>query len=711
VTPYGIAILVALPACAPLWAQQPGADALSVVNSASYLRAVAPGSLITIFGNGLQGAAVTVNGRSAPVLYSGPSQINAQLPFETAPGPATLRAGSATAEIQVAAAAPGIFKIAGERALTQPVHPGDFATLYLTGQGAVTPAVATGLPAPADPLARAALPVSATVGGSAAEVQFAGLAPGYVGLMQLNLRVPQLPAGDHAVVVTVGGAVSNSALLPVAGTSGSSGFAITAARTGTFAHGGSVYQSSAALRVTWTPPGGAVHHYAIEASEQRSHVRVEAAASATEATLTGLKAGTEYAVRVRACLDAACAGARESDIARASTEEEYWVIQGRGNSYTTASRLIADGNVGSYAFRYGPWAGPGMDGRIQLYYTPLQAEEKGIKIGETVAPRVNAVEDALAFRGVSGFGLMRVCQPGPPGAGIQPALPPECTDRSNLAVNLNLFQAVPLATPAGPKVRLFVEAGGGDGRTRILYLDSQDGYTGRDFHAGAPTRCNTAADYAPGGGCEPKLALGVDIDREGGNPNLLNARQFKIFYPTLDSWLWDMKPGTGMWFTTEWPDRRCSAYSFNAAYAVWTGAKWSVAYEANGCPKLLAGAQAPAPVHLGGARYKLYFNLHPSPGGPTDPQQALKPMRMLYADPDATGDPASVEFEDWEPLAAARKVHYLWPDGSPVNETEESRLDDYVIFAPTPDPARLVMYSNMSAGQTAPFIGSAVLLN
>jgi hypothetical protein len=168
-----------------------------------------------------------------------------------------------------------------------------------------------------------------------------------------------------------------------------------------------------------------------------------------------------------------------------------------------------------------------------------------------------------------------------------------------------------------------------------------------------------------------------------------------------------------MWFTTEWPDGRCSRFGFNSAYAVWNGVRWTVAYAPDGCPKMLPGAQAPAVAHLGGARYKLYFNLHQTPGAPTDPRISLKPMRMLYADPDTTGDPTVADFEDWETLNAARQVHYLWPNGALLTEDEESRLDDYVVLAPTADPERLVMYSNMSStGLNAlPFIGSAVLIN
>ena len=128
---------------------------------------------------------------------------------------------------------------------------------------------------------------------------------------------------------------------------------------------------------------------------------------------------------------------------------------------------------------------------------------------------------------------------------------------------------------------------------------------------------------------------------------------------------------------------------------------------------MLTGAQAPMPVHLGGARYKVYFNRHRAPGGITNPQVAIKPMQMLYADPEYSGDPAVVDFEDWEPLADAREIHYLWPDGSVLDEDNESKLDDYMIFAPAPDPKRLIMYSNMSTGGPGgiPFIGSAALVN
>ena len=62
------------------------------------------------------------------------------------------------------------------------------------------------------------------------------------------------------------------------------------------------------------------------------------------------------------------------------------------------------------------------------------------------------------------------------------------------------------------------------------------------------------------------------------------------------------------------------------------------------------------------------------------------PMQMLLRRGDRTVDPDRVEFEDREPLDAARKIHDLFADGTPLLENEESRLGDYVILAPTADP-------------------------
>jgi uncharacterized protein (TIGR03437 family) len=217
-----------------------------IVNAAGFQAPVAPGSVIAIFGTNLAatpasastlplpttlgGTSILVNGKLAAALfYVSPAQINAQLPYETGLGPATLSVnGSAPVSFPVAASAPGIVVYGNNRAvavnqdfaLNSPDHParvGGWVTVYLAGQGAVTPPVASGAASPGNPVALPMLPVTATLGGQPAEVLFAGLAPGGVGLFQVNLRIPSLASGDFPLIVTVGQARSNAPMVAVSG--------------------------------------------------------------------------------------------------------------------------------------------------------------------------------------------------------------------------------------------------------------------------------------------------------------------------------------------------------------------------------------------------------------------------------------------------------------------------------------------------------------
>jgi uncharacterized protein (TIGR03437 family) len=91
--------------------------------------------------------------------------------------------------------------------------------LYITGQGAVSPAVPTGAEPSStstiDELPKPVQQVGLTVGGVAAEVLFAGIPPGLVGVVQINFRVPQVPSGDQPVVVTIGNQASKNAILTI----------------------------------------------------------------------------------------------------------------------------------------------------------------------------------------------------------------------------------------------------------------------------------------------------------------------------------------------------------------------------------------------------------------------------------------------------------------------------------------------------------------
>ena len=120
--------------------------------------------------------------------------------------------------ITVAAAAPGvfvqrttsqglIFKVdaTGTQTLadaSNPAHAGDAIVTYCTGLGQVSPPVPTGSAAPLQPLSYAVNPVTFMIGGSQANVFFAGLTPGFVGLYQTNAIVPSgVAPGDQVPVV------------------------------------------------------------------------------------------------------------------------------------------------------------------------------------------------------------------------------------------------------------------------------------------------------------------------------------------------------------------------------------------------------------------------------------------------------------------------------------------------------------------------------
>jgi uncharacterized protein (TIGR03437 family) len=206
----------------------------AVANAASYKTSVSPGMLLGVFGTGLANTTATatgnplnyslagvsayVNGLAAPVTYASPTFLIVQVPFAAGAGPAVLGVNNngevAGFAFQMSPASPGIFADAGGNVLPTPtVKAGTAVALYVTGTGDVTPALKTAYsPAAGTPLANLpvpVLPLSVTVGGAPAFVEFAGITPGLLGVMQVNILVPaSTPTGNQAVVVTVGGAAS-----------------------------------------------------------------------------------------------------------------------------------------------------------------------------------------------------------------------------------------------------------------------------------------------------------------------------------------------------------------------------------------------------------------------------------------------------------------------------------------------------------------------
>lgn len=102
---------------------------------------------------------------------------------------------------------------------SNPATPGTtYIQIYCTGLGQVTNTPPTGYPALADPLSATPTTPIVTIGGVSTLATFSGLAPGYVGLYQVNALVPAGVLGGAAVPVTIsmGGTTSNAVTIAVA---------------------------------------------------------------------------------------------------------------------------------------------------------------------------------------------------------------------------------------------------------------------------------------------------------------------------------------------------------------------------------------------------------------------------------------------------------------------------------------------------------------
>jgi len=87
---------------------------------------------------------------------------------------------------------------------TNPAIKGSVVSLMATGSGLWEIDLPDGVPALV-PLPKPRLPVAVVIGGQVAEVVFVGAAPGQVGLLQINFRVPaRVTSGNMAVVLRVG---------------------------------------------------------------------------------------------------------------------------------------------------------------------------------------------------------------------------------------------------------------------------------------------------------------------------------------------------------------------------------------------------------------------------------------------------------------------------------------------------------------------------
>jgi uncharacterized protein (TIGR03437 family) len=210
--------------------------------------ALAPGTIVAIYGQNLasatststvvplpaamNGSSVIIGGMQAPLYYVSPAQIDAQIPFELQSGQQyqviVLSNGALTTPqpIQLTPATPGIAANPDGTLIAQhgdgslvtqasPAMAGEYLVAYLAGLGDTTVPVASGTASPLSPLAQPTVTPTLTINGMQYPIYFAGLTPGLVGLYQMNFQVPTgLPAGDITIAVTQNDQSSNLTVLP-----------------------------------------------------------------------------------------------------------------------------------------------------------------------------------------------------------------------------------------------------------------------------------------------------------------------------------------------------------------------------------------------------------------------------------------------------------------------------------------------------------------
>ncbi len=218
------------------------------MNTADYSSALSPGILFSIFGSdlapayekatafplpsALQGVSVDVIDGSrtfkAPLFFVSSGQVNALMPYEVTSTSVQVRlntAGGSTRlhRLSLTSRTPRLLSTTmtgnGDAilvhadfnlvTLNNPARAGEVVVLFLTGLGAVSPAVASGQMAndgsPGKPLNQVTVPVTVSVNQTPGTVYFAGLAPGFAGLYQVNFKVPETVApGVLDISVAIG---------------------------------------------------------------------------------------------------------------------------------------------------------------------------------------------------------------------------------------------------------------------------------------------------------------------------------------------------------------------------------------------------------------------------------------------------------------------------------------------------------------------------
>lgn len=230
----------------------PSYTAQSIVSTATQTaQALAPNSIATIYGANLSdstsaasappgstlpitlaGVSVYVNSLFAHLFYVSPTQINFLIPYELIPGTVTIqvaRDGLAgpPVEILLNSTAPGLFPWNGNTAIAThlsgalltsaaPAGPGEIVILYAAGLGRVNPDTTSGRLAISAATILALPQLQILLAGLAVPAQnilYAGLAPGYAGLYQINLRLPDTLTANPEIRILAAGQISPPSIL------------------------------------------------------------------------------------------------------------------------------------------------------------------------------------------------------------------------------------------------------------------------------------------------------------------------------------------------------------------------------------------------------------------------------------------------------------------------------------------------------------------
>ncbi len=226
----------------------PAFEPAGLVNAATFQPGIVPGSLATLFGVGLSegisgtelaggatsfsGTTIRIGGIAAPLLSitgSPAEQVNLQIPFELSSGQTTTievennGTRKTVSGVPVFSTQPGIFEIpagggtvgavlqaiSGQLVTEQnPAQRGDILSMFFTGGGGLSQAVGTGVlgPVPAPVIVNS---VVVGVDDKGSTVLFAGYAPGFLGLYQVNFEIPQdAGCGVKPLSIRVGGSFS-----------------------------------------------------------------------------------------------------------------------------------------------------------------------------------------------------------------------------------------------------------------------------------------------------------------------------------------------------------------------------------------------------------------------------------------------------------------------------------------------------------------------